>query len=193
MIMSILKPNYILSFVFFIITSIMGLFVFCVKSKTHKFTCISMFAAGGGYCLGNLCLHYNLTPSDIIFCSLATVLVFVSVTIAAFTSREMIYFYILSGTFFGFTYLPLCLFYIFTGGQTVFTIILSVVLIMSIITLMVDTQRIINEIEKGCDQPFELAFILFLDLFDLMLQIIRLVIATKRSSSGSSSIRDEEL
>ncbi|EDR25536.1 hypothetical protein EDI_260820 [Entamoeba dispar SAW760] len=169
-----------ISWLLSLVGTITGLFMFCTESPKLKAYFISIGALGLGFGAGAYCTYRGLDNSEITFCALATALTFVSATLASLVTRELTLLYISVATLFLFAYIPLSIYYIFSWGFTSLYLLLSLGLVISVICLMIDTHKIILSIEGGVIDPFILSWILFEDVYDLFMNIAKVMIVNKK-------------
>ncbi|EKE37698.1 hypothetical protein ENUP19_0011G0046 [Entamoeba nuttalli] len=152
----------------------------CTQSPKLKVCLMSFSALTAGFGAGAFCISHGLDCSEIVFCALATTLAFVSTTIVSLLTTELTLLYTFMGIISSIVYIPLTIWYVFSWGLTAAYIFISVSVIMSILFLIIDTQSIIRAIEAGVDDPFILAWTLFVDAFDLFMYLAKLMIVMSK-------------
>ncbi|KAL7721964.1 Bax inhibitor [Entamoeba marina] len=145
----------------------------------QKYAFLSTCGLLSGYLASNLCTRIGLETSDIVFVGIATVSIFTALTISAFFTRNLYAFYAISALLFSIVQIPLCIYYLFTWGANVYFLLLLGSLVISMFTILFDTQHIISSVESGCSDPFLLSFILFEDCYDMFVTIAK-VLASKK-------------
>lgn len=180
--MSIIFMNNILALCVLIFGTLSLLGIVCLPFAAEKLACIWTFAGCIGYYAGVYCQMYGLVTSDIIFALLATVFVGVSASIAAYISRELVAFYALMAGIASMFYVPMSIYYIFFGGNMMYLVLVSIAFVVSVVVFMIDTRKVMMEIQRGQPDVWILSIMMFEDLFDLFMQIAKLLIALKRSN-----------
>ena len=176
---SMLYVNTTLALIVLIYGSLSLLGITCLPFAGEKLACVWSFAGCAGYYAGTFCYSHGLNTTDIIFLVLATVFVGIAASVAAYLSREMMAVYALTAGIASMLYIPMSIYYLFNGGDKLFLLLVSVAFIISVIVFMVDSQKVMKEIQRGQPDVWVLGIIIFQDLFDLFLQLAKLLIALK--------------